>query len=321
MKRIAAGMLLATLGGARVGADGAGRSGDGELTMPYKLFYSFQTGEVETNQLTIDQGGVVTASIAHSVPGSVVRTIGRYYLTAGPADPDLLAIGKQIADDGLASGQPQTTSARYGGRYALFIIEVDGRETKHVVDATEPIPGALGTLSEKLTALMARVGLKAPQRAVSIHLELDPTAAAPGDRMRITLDVRNAGPFRTQIRNFAGFRRGGADSIKINFWTPPEHAGEAPEFAWTLDLAGNEWHVAERKTVRPKDAYLTLEGPDSLRAWTEIRLPKTDPGPLLADFAYYAHIESEAEQTNDDLVCGFYRADPVNLTISPRPAR
>jgi hypothetical protein len=317
---VAAGVLFAAAAAAAGVPNDEGRSGNGEPKMPYKLFYSVQTGEVETNQLTIEPEGVVTASIAHSVPGSPVRAIGRYYRAAGPSDPELVAIGKVIAENGLVGGKEYTTSAQYGGRYVLFVIEVDGKETKHVADATAALAGPLEALAEKLTALMVRVGLKAPQRAVSMLVEFTPVAAVPGDRLRITLDVRNAGPFRTEIRNFAGFRQGGADGLKLNFWKPPATAGEPPEFAWSLDLTGNEWHVAERKALRPKDAYLKLDGPGSLRAWAEVRLPKADPGPLLADLVYYAHAESEAEQSNDDLVVGFYRAEPVNVTILPRRA-
>jgi hypothetical protein len=321
MARIAAVGLLAAAAAGGVEANGEDRSGSAEPKLPFKLSYSVQTGEVESNQLTIDPEGVVTASIAHSVPGSPVRAIGRYRLAAGPSDPDLVAIGNVIAENGLAGGRPYTTSTHPGGRYLRFVFEKDGKEIEHVVDATVPLPDALGDLAGRLTPLLARVGLAAPQRAVSIQLDLAPSSAAPGGQMRITLDTRNAGPFGTEIRNFAGFREGGADELRINFWTPPAHAGEPPKFVSTLDLAGKEWRVAEGKSVRPKDPYLKLEGKGSLRAWTDIRVPEADPGALLASLVYYAHVESKAEQSNDDLVVGFYHADPVNVTILPRPPR
>jgi hypothetical protein len=314
------GVFVAAAAAAHVAVHGDGRSGDVEMKMPYELFYSVDMGEVETNQVTIRPDGVVTLAIAHSVPGSPVRAIGRYYQAVGPTDPELVAIGELIAARGLVTGKLNTTSAQFGGRYTLFVIESDGKEAKHVVDARSPLPEPLAALEERLNALTARVAIKAPQRAVSMQLHLDPAAIAPGDRVRVTLDVRNAGSFRTEIRNFAGFRRHGADTLKVNFWKPAATAGEPPEFAWSLDLTGNEWRIAERTAIRSKDPYVKLEGPGSLRAWTEIRFPKADPGPLLADLVYHAHAESEAEQSNDDLVVGFYRAEPVNVTILPRRA-
>src|SRR5258706_6737745 len=144
---LAAGLLLAAA--AVVEANGEGPSGGAEPKLPYKLLYSVQTGEVESNELTIDPQGVVTASIAHSVPGSAIRAIGRYSLAAGPSDPDLVAIGKWIVGTGLAVGSPYTTPTQAAGRYVRFVVEVDGKETTHVVDAADPLPDALGMLVQE----------------------------------------------------------------------------------------------------------------------------------------------------------------------------
>ena len=75
------------------------------------------------------------------------------------------------------------------------------------------------------------------------------------------------------------------------------------------------------RVFRAKDPYIKLEGQGSIRVWTEIRVPEAAPGALLAGLVYHAHAVSDAERRNDDLVVGLYRADPVNLTIVPAPAR
>ena len=159
--------------------------------------------------MTIDSKGVVTTSIANSVPGSPIRAIGRSSLAAGPSDPDLVAIGKQIADDDLASGRPYTTSQKPETSMCCSTSSRTEKATKHVVNAAEPVPEALGAVVHSLTELMSRAALKAPQRTVSIHPKLDPESAAPGDRVRLTLDIRNGGPSRAELRNFAGFGQGG----------------------------------------------------------------------------------------------------------------
>jgi hypothetical protein len=299
----------------------AAASGGGEPKLPYKLTYEIQTGVAEANQLAIDPSGVVTASIAHSVPGSPIRMLGRFSVAMGPSDPDLVAIGTLIESYGLAVVRPYTSPQRDGALYALFTIEKDGKETKHVADTAAMLPDPLEDLAVALTNLTSRVAQKAPQRAVSIRAELDPTSAAPGGRVRVTLDIRNAGPSPAELRNLAGFRQGGADELKLDLWTPPASAGGVPILVTTVGLAGSEWHLAEGKALRTKDPYLKLEGQGSIRVWTEIRVPEAAPGALLAGLVYHAHAVSEAERRNNDLVVGLYRADPVNLTIVPAPAR
>ena len=322
LTRRAVGVLLAASMAAGVGVNGEGPSEKkGEPMLPYKLSFSVQTGELEANQLTIDHEGVVTASIGYSVPGSPVRAIGRFSLAAGPSDPELVAIGTMITQGRLTTGRPHATAQQPGRRYMRLDIEMDGKESKHIVDTAAVPPESLGNLAVNLTRLMTRVGAEAPQRAVSIKPEFAPTAGAAGDRLRVTLDVRNAGPLRTEIRNFAGFRRGGNDSLRIEFWKPAATTGQLRSFAGALDLTGEEWRVAENTSIRPRDPYLKLEGSGSLRAWTEIRLPKSEPGPLLAELVYYAHVDSDAEKGNDGLVVGTYRAEPVSVTILPPPAR
>jgi hypothetical protein len=318
---IAAGVLfLAAAAGAADPKD-EGEAGKGESTLPYKLSYSIQTGEAESNQVTIDPKGVVTASIAYSAPGSTIRTIGRSTLAAGPSDPDLVAIGKTIAVDDLANGRPYTAPQAAGHLYVLLDIEQDGKVTKHVVNAAAPLPEALGAVTQTLAELMARAANKAPQRTVSIHPKLDPETAAPGDRVRLTLDIRNGGSSRADLRNFAGFGRGGAGELKVQFWTPPARPGAPPKLVSSVDLAGNEWHAADGTTFRAKDPYVKLPGAGSLRVWTEIRVPEAVPGALQADLVYHASAAKEAERGNDALVVGLFRADPVPLTIMPPPAR
>lgn len=292
----------------------------GKAKLPYKLSFSIQTSEAESNQVTIDPKGVVTTSIAYSAPGSPIRAIGRSSLAAGPSDPDLVAIGKQIDDDRLASGRPYAPQVA-GGPHLLLDIEQDGKATKHVVDANLPLPDSLGGVAQSLTELMSRAALKAPQRTVSIHPKLDPESAAPGDRVRLTLEIRNGGPSRAELRNFAGLGQGGGGELKVDFWIPPARSGDAPKFISSVDLAGNEWHGAEGTSFRAKDPYLKVEGAGSLRVWTEIRVPEAVPGALHADLVYHAQPATEAERAKDALVVGLYRADPVTLTIAPRAAR
>lgn len=285
--------------------------------MSYRLFYSVQTGEVQSNQLTITPDGVVTASIRYSKPGTPVRAIGRYYLVAGISDPEIVAVEKIIRDYQLIGMPPLRCSPRYGGRYTLFIIEADGQKAQHVADTTAPLPQPLSVLEEKLQPLMARAGVEGAQRAVSIRLGFGPDAVAPGDPLRITLELQNAGKFDADIRSFVGFRQGGADVLKINFWRPPAQATGDPDYSWSLDLTGKEWLVAERKTLRDKE-LLRLSGNGTLKTWTNIRMPKAQPEKLVAELVYYSHTESEEEQKSNDLVVGEYHADPVMLTVLPR---
>jgi hypothetical protein len=290
----------------------------GEAKLPYKLSYSIQTGEAESNQVAIDPKGVVTTSIAYSVPYAPIRAIGRSTLAAGPSDPDLVAIGKAIAVDNLASGRPYTVPQQAGILYVLLDIEQDGKETKHAVNAAEPIPEALGGVAQMLWELMSRAALKAPQQAVSFHPKLDRETAAPGDRVRVTLDIRNGGSSRADLRNFAGFGQNGAGEFKVDFWIPPARSGEPPKFVSSVDLAASEWHVADGTAFKGKDPYLKLPGAGSLRVWTDIRVPEALPGALQADLVYHAHAPKEAERGNDALVVGLYRADPMKPTIAPR---
>jgi hypothetical protein len=318
---IAAGVLF--IAAAAVADDTKAGSGPeaGEAKLPYKLSYSIQTGEAESNQVAIDPKGVVTTSIAYSVPYGPIRAIGRSTLAAGPSDPDLVAIGKAIAVDELASGRPYAAPQQAGVLYVLLDIEQDGKETKHAVNAAEPIPEALGGVAQSLTELMSRAALKAPQQAVSFHPKLDRETASPGDRVRVTLDIRNGGSSRADIRNFAGFGQGGGGELKIDFWIPPAGSADAPKFVSSVDLAGNAWHGADGTSFRAKDPYLKLEGAGSLRVWTEIRVPEAVPGALNANLVYHAHPATEAERGKDALVVGLYGADPVTLTIVPRAAR
>jgi hypothetical protein len=317
---IAAGVLLIASAALADDAKVEGGTGAGE-PKPYKLSFSIQTGEAESNQVTIDPKGVVTTSIAYSVPGSPLRAIGRSSLAAGPSDADLVAIGKQIADDFLASGRPYWTQQVAGYLYVLLDIEQDGKETKHVVNAAEPVPEALGAVVQSLTELMSRVALKAPQRAVSIQAKLDRESASPGDRVRLTLDIRNGGSLPAELRNFARFGQSRGGELKIEYWIPPERSGDPPRFVSSVDLAGNEWRAADGGSFRANDPYLKLGGAGSLRVWTEIRVPEAAPGAMNANLVYHAHAAAEAERGKDALVVGLYGADPVTLTIVPRPAR
>lgn len=301
-------------------ADGAERGGTGETRMNYRLFYSVQTGEVESNQLTIRPDGVVTASIRYSAPGSPVRALGRYYKVVGESDADVLSVGALIRERHLLGGEVFTTALRYGGRYTLFVIEADGAKTTHMLNAKAPLPEPLGALEAKLLPLLARVGAEAPQRAVSVRLGLEPRAVAPGDELKVTLELSNAGPFPADIRNFAAFREGASDVLKLNLWTPPKAPGEDPDFAWALDLVGREWLFSERKALRAKDPYLKLPAHGSVTVWTTLRVPKTAPGPVAAELVFYSHVESEDERKNSDLVVGEYHADPVELRLLPRAA-
>jgi hypothetical protein len=284
--------------------------------MSYSLFYSIQTGEVQSNQLTITADGVVTASIGNSKPGTPVRAIGRYYLPVGTSDPEITAIEKVIRDYDLVRIAPFKCAGRYGGRYSLFVIEADGLKTQHIADTADPLPQPLSILEEKLQPLFARVGVEGAQRAVSMRLGFSPDTVTPGDPVRITLEVQNGGKFDAEIRNFAGFRQGGADVLKINFWRPPVPPSGDPDYSWSLDLTGKEWLVAERKTLKSK-GFARLSSHGSLKAWTNVRMPKANPEKLIAELVYYSHEESE-EEDSSDLVVGEYHADAVILTVLPR---
>jgi hypothetical protein len=318
---IAAGVLL--VAAAAVADDTKGKDGAGEgEKLPYKLTYSIQTGDNESNQVAVDTKGVVTTSIAYSVQYSPIRAIGRSTLEAGPSDPDLVAIGKTIAVDQLANGRPYATPQEAGTLYVVLDIEQDGKQTKHVVDAVAPLPDPLGGVAVMLWDLMTRAALKAPQRAASFHPKLDRETAAPGDRIRLTVDIRNGGSSRADLRNFAGFGQNGAGEFKVDFSIPPANRGEPPKFVSSVDVAGSEWHVADGTALRAKDPYLKLPGSGSLQVWTDIRVPEVAlPGALQASLVYHAHAAKESERGNDALVVGLYAADPVPLTIVPRPAR
>jgi len=288
--------------------------------MSYGLFYSVQTSEASYNELTIGRDGVVTASIQFTAPGWPVRALGHYYMDAVPGDVDLIRIRELIHETGLALGESFLCQARFGGRYKMFCIEWEGNETCHSADIMAPLPQPLVSLESLLVPLFARVGLKAPQRTLSINLSFKPVAVAPGSNLRIVLEIINRGPFPTVFRNFAGFLDKGTDRLIINFWIPPEREGEAPVFVWTMNLSGREWLVAERQALRSKDAYLRIDMHGSLRTWTDVRMPKAMEGRLLAELVFISHMESEEEEENSDLVVGEYHTDPVELAIL-RPAR
>ena len=71
----------------------------------------------------------------------------------------------------------------------------------------------------------------------------------------------------------------------------------------------------------PKTRTSSWKARDRFASGRRSVLPEAIPGALRANFVYHAHPATEAERGKDALVVGLYGADPVTLTIVPRPAR
>ncbi len=284
--------------------------------MSFGIYYSVQTGETEHNQLTIRPNGVVTAWITYSIPGTAIRSLGHFYMATEAGDLDLLEIERLCRNEGLLDGTPYTSESRYGERLTFFEIEAEGKTIQHYIDTLDPFPDSLAMVEERLQPVFRRVARDGAQRAVSFRLGFEQAKISPGADTTAFLEITNAGSFPAEIRNFAGFQRGGPDVLKIDFWVPSKSPGGSPVFLSDFDLSGREWLIADRKSLRSTNPYLRLAAGQILKTWTEFRMPKSEPGLNFAELIYYAHSESDEEGENNDFIVGEFHADPVKITVS-----
>lgn len=287
--------------------------------MAYSLHYSAQRGEQQFNSLSIDQQGEVTAQMQQAQAGDVPRALGQYALSLGHDDADLKRIEAAIRQHGLLRASVHSITPRPGMRGRIFAIAADGQEITHRLDFFAPLPPEFEELYVLMRTLFERAE-SAPVRTFAMMVALSPVPIRAGQELRVTISFRNAGSAPMAFRNPAAFAAGGIDAFRLNLWrlVRQEDGAEVPEFDSTLELAGREILIGERRSLRSDQALTRIAGHEQLDAWMTLQLPAVDPDTYLVEAVYYSHPLTTAErQKNPDLLVGDFHAEPIKLTVQP----
>jgi hypothetical protein len=121
------------------------------------------------------------------------------------------------------------------------------------------------------------------------------------------------------MRNPASFAPGAGNALAVNFWSRvmDQRGGEHDKYEWTLDLTDREWLLSERKAVSSSDPYLEIAPNSTLRIWTTLRCPSSEPKNYLAQLVYYAvPLSGQERQKISHLVVGEYHSDTTPLVIT-----
>lgn len=286
--------------------------------MAFSLRYAVQAAEHEFNRLSIDDAGNVTVQIQQAQVGDRPRALGWYYLALGPDHSVLQRIERTIRRHGLL-GPSRAMRPFPGMRSRTITLAAEGRQVTHVLDRFAAVPEEFAELDTLLAELFA-LAEGAPIRTFSVAIGFAPARVRVGEELRIHLFFRNEGRAPTTFRNPATFAEGGSDTLRINLWkTVREDDGqEGLAFVSALDLAGREFLIEERRSLRSDATYARIPEHGQLEVWTVMKLPSLDREAYRVEVVYYGHpVTIEEQQRNPDLLVGEFHSDLATLTVSP----